>query len=41
MEYYGYNVYIGLNGGKGAIMTINNNAAYVNSSSLIITPDTT
>jgi hypothetical protein len=37
----GYSVNIGLNGGKGAIMTINNNAAYINNSSLIITPDTT
>ena len=30
-----------LNGGKGAIMTINNNTAYVNNTSLTITPDTT
>jgi hypothetical protein len=38
----GYNVNIGLNGGKGgSIMTINNNAVYVNNSSLFITPDTT
>ena len=37
----GYNVNIGLNGGKGgSIMTINNNAVYINSSCLFISPDT-
>ena len=32
----GYSVNIGLNGGKDAIMTINNNDAYINNSSLFI-----